>query len=175
MAKSIEDVLWDMVDLCHHHQLSYAVMGGVAVRIHGIPRPTFDVEIELSVDEEQLALFFDDVMTKGYAVAAPFRSGWRDEVGGMPVVKLATDVVGRRAIDVDVFLNETPFQQSVMDRRREFDIVDSGKERSGGVSRGPCPSQAARQSPARFWAMSATSCSSRGSSTKRTCENGQNA
>jgi hypothetical protein len=43
MTKSVEDVIWDVVDLCDSLKIEYAIMGGLAVRIHGIPRPTYDV------------------------------------------------------------------------------------------------------------------------------------
>lgn len=44
MTKSVEDVIWDVVDLCDSLKIEYAIMGGMAVRIHGIPRPTYDVD-----------------------------------------------------------------------------------------------------------------------------------
>ena len=60
MNQSVEDVLLEIVDLCQRFQLQYVVLGGIAVRVHGIPRPTFDVDIELTVEESQLRLQVTD-------------------------------------------------------------------------------------------------------------------
>ena len=77
MNKTVEDVLFEVVDICESLRLELAIMGGIAVRIHGIPRPTFDVDIELTVNQTQLDSFF---------------------------------------------INETPFQQSIMQRRQHFEM-----------------------------------------------------
>ncbi len=122
MSRNVEDILLEIVELCERLRLQYVVMGGLAVRVHGIPRPTFDVDLELTVNQGQLESFFDQASELGYTIAEPFRSGWRDEVGGMPVVKMRTYLQADRGIDVDVFLNETPFQHSVMERREQFEI-----------------------------------------------------
>lgn len=84
MGKTVEDVLLEMVGLCESFGLSYAILGGLAVRVHGIPRPTYDLDFELSVSDQQLTEFFDAAEKLGYEVAAPYRTGWRDLVGGMP-------------------------------------------------------------------------------------------
>lgn len=49
MNRTVEHVLFEIVDLCGRLQLEYAIMGGIAVRVHGIPRPTFDVDFELTI------------------------------------------------------------------------------------------------------------------------------
>jgi len=122
MNRSVEDVLFEMVDLCDRFKLSYAVMGGLAVRVHGIPRPTFDVDFELSVNSEALHAFFSSAAELGYTIAEPFRNGWRDEVGGMPLVKMKTYLDVGHSVDVDIFIDETAFQHSVMDRRQQLTI-----------------------------------------------------
>ena len=117
MGKTVDDVLLEMVGICESHNLNYAILGGLAVRVHGIPRPTYDVDFELTVNDRQLRDFFDAAEKLGYAVAAPYRTGWRDLVGGMPLVKLKTFLEAGHTIDVDIFVNDTPFQASVMERR----------------------------------------------------------
>lgn len=122
MNKTVEDVLFEVVDICESLRLELAIMGGIAVRIHGIPRPTFDVDIELTANQTQLDSFFIRCEQLDYTIAAPFRSGWRDEVGGMPLVKVKTYLRALNSVDVDVFINETPFQQSIMQRRQHFEM-----------------------------------------------------
>ena len=121
--KSVEDVLMDVTCLCDTLELEYAVMGGLAVRVHGIPRPTYDVDFQLAVNNDMLNRFFDEAERIGYTVSDVFRSGWRDTVGGMPLVKLKTYLASGVTVDVDIFLNETPFQKSLMNRRVSVDFA----------------------------------------------------
>lgn len=101
--------------------LSYAVMGGLAVRVYGIPRATYDIDFTLAIDRERLSALYERVESLGYSVPEAYTSGWVDEVGGMPLVKfrLSTDDNG---IDIDVFLAESPFQQSILDRRHREEV-----------------------------------------------------
>jgi hypothetical protein len=106
-----------MVSLCERNQIDYAIMGGIAVRVHGIPRPTYDVDLEVAIPEERFATFFNEAEASGYEIAPVYRSGWRDTVGSMPLVKMKTYLTAGQSVDVDLFLNETDFQRSVMSRR----------------------------------------------------------
>jgi hypothetical protein len=122
VSDQVEDVLLEIIDICEALQIPYAVMGGIAVRVHGIPRPTYDVDVALSVSGELLERFFTSANQLGYSIAQPFRSGWRDSVGGMPVVKMRTYLAAGHGIDVDLFLDETPFQHSLMARRQVVEL-----------------------------------------------------
>ncbi len=115
--KTVEDVLLEVIGVCETLNLDYAILGGLAVRVHGIPRPTYDVDFELSVNDDELSAFFAGCENLGYEVGSAYRTGWRDTVGGMPLVKMATYIATGRTIDVDIFINSTPFQKSIMRRR----------------------------------------------------------
>ncbi|XZE20380.1 DUF6036 family nucleotidyltransferase [Pirellulaceae bacterium SH449] len=118
MNKTVEQVLMAMVDLCERFSFDYAIMGGIAVRVHGIPRPTYDVDFEVAMTDAQLEVFLDNAETLGYEVPAIYRTGWRDEIGSMPLVKLKTYLAAGKSVDVDIFLEETEFQRSIMSRRQ---------------------------------------------------------
>lgn len=122
MNRNVEQVLLSMVDVCRRYELDYAVMGGIAVRVHGIPRPTYDVDLEVAITDEQLQYFFDDAEAMGYEVPSIYRTGWRDQIGSMPVVKMKTYLAEGQSVDVDLFLTETDFQQSVMARRQAVEF-----------------------------------------------------
>ena len=107
-----------MVGLCEQLSLDYAIMGGIAVRVHGIPRPTYDVDFEVATTEAQLTMFFDQAERLGYEVPSIYRTGWRDVLASMPLVKLKSFLAAGKSIDVDIFLEETDFQRSVMSRRQ---------------------------------------------------------
>lgn len=120
--KSVEEVLMDIVDLCEELQLEYVIMGGIAVRVHGIPRPTYDVDFQMSIDESSLHRFFDQAEARSYEINSIYRTGWRDEVGAMPLVKMQTFLAEGQSVDVDIFISETAFQNSLMRRRLSIEF-----------------------------------------------------
>ena len=87
----------------------------------GIPRPTYDVDFTLAVSRDLLPELFDAAEKAGYHVPVAYRSGWVDTVAGMPIVKLGMQL-GSQGIDIDVFLAESTFQESILTRRSEHDI-----------------------------------------------------
>lgn len=122
--KSIEQVLFELVNLCHQLAIPYAVMGGIAVRVHGIPRPTYDVDIAVTAAPDRLAHLFDAAERVGYTIPDAYRGGWLDRVADMPLVKLRTYVEEGKGIDVDLFITESSFQESLMARRVSCDFMD---------------------------------------------------
>ena len=64
-----------MVAVCEQEQFPYAVMGGLAVRVHGIPRPTYDVDFQLTVNEEQLNRFIERTEARNYSIAEQYVAG----------------------------------------------------------------------------------------------------
>jgi hypothetical protein len=115
--KEVLRALRDAVDVLEKLQLRYAVMGGFAVRVWSIPRATWDVDVTVAAEPDDLARLQREFEGRGYSMPAVYDSGWRDAVGGMPVVKFRWYVPGGD-LDVDIFLVETPFQQSLIQRRR---------------------------------------------------------
>ena len=111
----------DFVDLFEARGYRYAIMGGIAARVLGIPRPTYDIDFTLSVSRELLPELFDAAEETGYHVPVAYRSGWIDSVAGMPIVKLGMQL-GALGIDIDVFLAECSFQDSLLERRSQHDI-----------------------------------------------------
>lgn len=121
MHPDLIDALHEFVDLFEEHGYQYAIMGGIAVRVLGIPRPTYDVDFTLSVSRAQLPAIFDAAENAGYHVPVAYRSGWVDSVAGMPIVKLGMQL-GENGIDIDVFLAESEFQKSLLERRSKHDV-----------------------------------------------------
>jgi hypothetical protein len=113
----LSKALHDITEILHGLELCYAIMGGIAVRTYGIPRPTYDVDITLAVPRERLSEVYDAVCAAGYTVPESYRAGWFDHVSGLPLVKFRL-YLGERGVDVDVFLAETPYQTEVLTRRR---------------------------------------------------------
>lgn len=122
--KSVEQVLLEWVDLCDRLGIAYAIMGGLAVRVHGIPRPTYDVDLTIAADQEQIQTLFAEAEQTGYSVPDAYKSGWIDRIAEMPVVKLRTWLEDGKGIDVDLFITESAFQESLMNRCIDWEFED---------------------------------------------------
>jgi hypothetical protein len=114
--------LGDLTNLFDRLKSPYVLMGGLAVRVYGIPRPTYDVDFTVAMPRPSLDEFYRQARALGYTVPEQYAAGWVDTVAGMPVVKLRLFLEGR-GVDVDVFLAESNFQRELLLRRRQ-DRVD---------------------------------------------------
>jgi hypothetical protein len=115
--KDIAAALHEIGELFERLGIPYAVMGGFAVRIYGIPRPTHDVDFTIALDREHLATLYEHLRGLGYTVADVYDKGWVDTVAGMSIVKARLFLEGR-GIDIDIFLAESPYQKVLLARRR---------------------------------------------------------
>lgn len=118
----LERTLFVITSLLTQSGYEYAVMGGLAVRVHSIPRPTHDVDLTVTIDRSDLPKLFDSLESLGHTIPDLYQRGWVDEVGGMPLVKVRTYLNESTGIDIDIFLNETEFQKSYLARRIEVNI-----------------------------------------------------
>lgn len=113
----LEDAARQLVSLLEKLGAPYAIMGGLAVRMHALPRPTFDVDFTVALPRESLGDLYEAAEALGFSIPASQRSGWIDQVRGLPVVKLQL-ILTDRIIDLDMFLAETPFQLQLLERRQ---------------------------------------------------------
>lgn len=120
----LERTLFEITCLLAQSGYEYAVMGGLAVRVHSIPRPTYDVDLTITIARNELPSLFASLEQLGHTIPTSYQQGWVDEVGGMPLVKVRTYVSGSNGVDIDIFLCETKFQKSYLARRMEISIGD---------------------------------------------------
>ncbi len=111
----------DLTTLFEGMELTYAVMGGIAVRVYGIPRPTYDIDLTVAIPRSRLGEFYQAAAKLGYTIPELYLTGWVDRVAGMPVVKVRL-YLETHAVDVDLFLAESEFQQELLARRRRAQI-----------------------------------------------------
>lgn len=98
--------------------------GGLAVRVYGIPRATYDVDFTAAIPRERLSAIYAAAADHGYTVADAYLSGWIDQVAGMPLVKFRMYGAANQGIDIDVFIAETQFQTHLLARRRRALLED---------------------------------------------------
>jgi hypothetical protein len=124
----MDDLVRVIADACLTFEtrgLTFAIMGGIAVRAYGIPRATYDVDVVVAAPRTELPALFAAIRERGYTVPEVYDSGWVDTVAGMPLVKFRLYLQGR-GIDIDVFLAESQFLKSVLSRRRREMVDDLG-------------------------------------------------
>jgi hypothetical protein len=112
----LAETLHSLVDLLDRLSIPYGVMGGIAVRAYGVPRPTYDVDATIAIQRERLAELFNHLREIDYAIPEPYETGWVDDVRGLKVLKLRR-YLRSESLDVDLFLAESNFQYEVMRRR----------------------------------------------------------
>ncbi len=117
----LDEVLATCIGIFERLKVPYIVMEGLAVRLLGIPRPTFDVDLAITISRDRLAVLYDELDAAGFDVPEAYRGGRVDEVAGMPLVKFKL-YIGGRGIDADIFLAETRFQQEMMRRRKSDEL-----------------------------------------------------
>jgi hypothetical protein len=119
--KDVEAALFDFVNIFDEMQLDYVILGGLAVRAHGVPRATYDVDVGVAIPYARLAEFYDRVEDAGYTVPDSYRSGWVDRIADMPLVKFRI-YRPDKSVDVDVFIIESKFQQEIVRRRQSTEL-----------------------------------------------------
>ncbi len=64
--KNVTDTLHTLVELLERLSIQYAVMGGFAVRSHGVPRPTYDVDVTIILERERLPELFEHLRSQDF-------------------------------------------------------------------------------------------------------------
>ena len=101
------------------------LLGGYAVVTWGVPRATYDVDVLVDVDEDGLQRCLRVLEQRGFGVDPAYKTGWRDRIRDMPLVKAQACRDGR-SISSDLFLVNTPLQRSAFARARLIKVPDAG-------------------------------------------------
>ncbi len=113
----LDDAARDFVAIFERLGIEYAIMGGLAVRLYALPRPTFDVDFTAAVARDRLPEVFQAAEEVGFTIPASTTTGWLDTIHGLPVIKFQW-LQNSHSIDIDVFLVETAFQREVLARKQ---------------------------------------------------------
>lgn len=113
--------LRDLILVFDDLKIPHALMGGMAVSVHGIPRPTHDLDFTIALARERLPELYSHVAERGYSVPDQYESGWVDQVAEMPLIRVRQWLSGK-VIDIDIFLAESEFQRSLISRRIRCEV-----------------------------------------------------
>jgi hypothetical protein len=112
----LQAILEDLVSLFDRRQIAYLVMGGMAVRAWGVPRPTYDLDFTLDLDPARVPALGAALRERGYSVPEIFGQGFTDVLSGMRKFAAARFADGREE-RIDLFLVTTPYQRVAFGRR----------------------------------------------------------
>jgi hypothetical protein len=104
-----------------------ALLGGYAVVTWGVPRATFDVDLLVLAGDQDVQRCLQVLEQRGFGVDPTYRTGWRDRIRDMPLVKAQVFRDGR-TISSDLFPVTTPLQRSAFARARTIKVHDAGIE-----------------------------------------------
>lgn len=117
----VERVLLDAVAVIERLNVPYAIMGGLAARAWGLPRPTFDADVAVAVDPEGLQRLFEALEHEGFDVPAEHKTGFLDVIAGFKKAKV-NRVLARHVWETDIFVVHGDFLHSALARAREATI-----------------------------------------------------
>jgi predicted nucleotidyltransferase len=117
MNNGIERVAREIVSYLKLLRIDYAIVEGFAVRVHALPRPTWDLDVVVDLTPERLPVLIQKAEDGGYDIDDAVKTGWRDKVRGMPTIKFRMFEPDGK-VDVDIFLAESSYLQSVIKRRQ---------------------------------------------------------
>ena len=99
----------DLFRACEHYQVRYALVGGLAMNLHGVPRTTMDIDLVLALDESNLKAFLQVAEALKLKPVAPVeinelldsvkRQQWIKDKG-MVAFALRSDQQDRPTVDV---------------------------------------------------------------------------
>ncbi|MCB1176268.1 MAG: hypothetical protein KDK36_01700 [Leptospiraceae bacterium] len=61
----------DILKSLHENSIRYLIVGGVAVNLHGVPRATFDFDLLISIDEDNILRFLEVMEKDGFVPGLP--------------------------------------------------------------------------------------------------------
>lgn len=115
-AFPLQALLEEMVAFLEQRRVEYMIMGGIAVRFWGLPRPTFDLDFTLSMEAAEVPLLGAALEDRGFTLPEIHGRGFLDELAGMKKFAVTRFLEGRE-VRVDLFLVTSRYQREAFARR----------------------------------------------------------
>ena len=117
----LQPLLESLIEFFEKRRVDYMVMGGIAVRFWGIPRPTYDLDFTLAVEEDAIPQLCQRLREEGFSVLTAHEEGFVDRLEGMRKFGVMHYAEGKE-VAVDLFLVTTQYQQAAFGRRVQAKI-----------------------------------------------------
>jgi hypothetical protein len=112
----IQGVVLQVLSSIERRGIAYRIMGGFAVRAHGVPRPKYDADLTIEAKEGELDGLYSDLEAAGFTIPHEHRGGFRDRIRDTEKVKVQK-FEDRHVWDTDLFLVTTEYQRAAFRRR----------------------------------------------------------
>lgn len=116
----VVEALRELIEFLDRRSIGWAVLGGLAIRVLALPRPTFDVDVIVAVGTDDVGDLARAAESAGFVVDDAFRRGCCDTLAGQSKIHFHARQ-GTRLIRIDVFVLGSAFERSVFDRRKQYD------------------------------------------------------
>ncbi len=117
----VQNILLETVSVLERMSIPYAIMGGFAARVWGVPRPTFDADIAVVVDEDSLQQLFDELEVAGFDVPPEHRTGFLDMLAGFQKASVCR-FWDQHVWHTDLFIVKGGLLESAIQRARRVRI-----------------------------------------------------
>lgn len=115
-AFPLHELLRDVIDLLESKRVPYFVMGGIAVRYWGLPRPTFDLDFTIALDPGAVAELCTTFEQAGFTVPEIHSKGHLDTLQEMQKFSISRYERGK-PVAIDLFVVTTQYQREAFARR----------------------------------------------------------
>lgn len=86
--------LKSVLGFLERQRTDYMLMGGMAVRTLALPRPTFDLVLQVATGEADAKAFAQQAAKHGYAVDEPHLRGFVDHLQGLSKIAMSVPAAG---------------------------------------------------------------------------------
>jgi hypothetical protein len=108
------------------HGVDDMLLGGLAVRLHAIPRPTYDTDLLVGIGAEGVGRLASAAVAAGFSVPEEHARGFVDRLAGLSKFSLGVPV-GDRIVSADLLVLGSDFQKTAFGRCVRVP-VDGGDE-----------------------------------------------
>jgi hypothetical protein len=113
---AVVEALREVLRFLDERGIDSMLLGGLAIRVLAIPRPTFDVDLMVAIEDEESSDLAEAADRAGLLVGEEHRRGFVDRLQGLAKIGFSVPV-GERLIPVDLFLAATEYQRAALSRR----------------------------------------------------------
>lgn len=111
---NLTGIIEKLTKICGKLKIGMVLMGGIAVNVYARPRTTYDVDAVVSVSDEKMKKFLEDLAENGFKYD---RKNPVKYIQGSPFITLTYS-----GTYVDLFLAEKNFQEEAIRRARKIKL-----------------------------------------------------
>jgi hypothetical protein len=112
----LEQAIRRLLGFLRSQSIDHMLLGGLAVRLQAIPRPTYDIDLLVAVRTEDVRRVAEAAAAAGFSVPEEHVRGFVDRLAGLSKFSMAVPV-GERLVPADLFVLGSEYQRAAFARR----------------------------------------------------------